>query len=49
MLNKLSRRLVEWTRYRHEIARLRSMDDILLADMGIARECIPHTVRTGEK
>jgi uncharacterized protein YjiS (DUF1127 family) len=49
MLNKLSRRLVQWTRHRHEIARLRGMDDALLADMGISRECIPHTVRTGEK
>ena len=49
MLGTLSRRLVEWSRIRRDIQRLKQLDDVLLADLGIERGCIAHSVRTGEK
>ena len=49
MFRMLSRRLAEWSRIRHDIRRLKRLDDVQLADMGIERACIAHSVRTGEK
>jgi uncharacterized protein YjiS (DUF1127 family) len=49
MFGTLSRRLAEWSRLRRDIQRLKQMDDLLLADLGIERSCIAHSVRTGEK
>ena len=49
MFGSLSRRLAEWSRIRRDIHRLRHMDDVLLADLGIERDCIAHSVRTGVK
>ena len=49
MFGTLSRRLAEWSRLRRDIQRLKQMDDLLLADLGIERACIAHSVRTGEK
>lgn len=49
MFGTLTRRLVEWSRIRRDIRHLKQLDDILLADLGIERECIAHSVRTGVK
>lgn len=49
MFGSLSRRLAEWSRIRRDIQRLKQLDDTLLADLGIERSCIAHSVRTGKK
>ncbi|WP_082434360.1 DUF1127 domain-containing protein [Devosia sp. A16] len=49
MFRTLTRRLTEWSHLRRDIRRLKQLDDHLLADLGIERECISHSVRTGEK
>ena len=49
MLESLSRRLVEWSRLRRDIRRLRLLDDVLLADIGIERNRIARIVRTGQR
>jgi uncharacterized protein YjiS (DUF1127 family) len=49
MFRTLTRRLTEWSRIRRDIQRLKQLDDHLLADLGIERECITHSVLTGEK
>lgn len=49
MFGTLSRRLAEWSRIRRDIHRLKQMDDLLLADLGIERACIAYSVRTGVK
>lgn len=47
MFRTLTRRFNEWSRIRRDIQRLKRLDDYLLADTGIERECIPHHVRHG--
>lgn len=49
MFRTLTRRLAEWSRLRRDIQRLKQLDDHLLADLGIERECITHSAVTGEK
>lgn len=49
MFSHLRRRLTEWSRLRRDIERLKQLDDHLLADLGIERECIASSVRTGVK
>lgn len=49
MFGTLTRRLVEWSRIRRDIRHLKQLDDILLADLGIERDCIAYNVRTGVK
>lgn len=49
MFRTLTRRLSEWSRIRRDIQRLKRLDDHLLADLGIERECIATSVRTGVK
>ncbi|HEV2516743.1 MAG TPA: DUF1127 domain-containing protein [Devosia sp.] len=49
MFRTLTRRLVEWSRLRRDIQRLKQLDDHLLADLGIERKCITHSARTGER
>lgn len=47
MFRTLTRRFNEWSRIRRDIQRLKRLDDYLLADTGIERECISHLVRHG--
>lgn len=49
MFRTLTRRLTQWTRIHRDIQRLKQLDDHLLADLGIERECITHRVLSGEK
>ena len=49
MFRTLTRRLAEWSRIHRDIQRLKQLDDHLLADLGIARECITHSALRGEK
>lgn len=49
MFRTLTRRISEWTRIRRDIQRLRHLDDHLLADLGIERERIASSLRTGIK
>lgn len=49
MFRQLRRRINEWSRIRRDIQRLKQLDDHLLADIGIDRQCIPHSARTGER
>jgi uncharacterized protein YjiS (DUF1127 family) len=49
MFRTLTRRLSEWSRIHRDIQRLKQLDDHLLADLGIERECITHSALRGEK
>jgi len=49
MFRTLTRRFTEWSRIHRDIQRLKQLDDHLLADLGIERECITHRALRGEK
>ena len=49
MFRTLTRRLSEWSRIHRDVQRLKQLDDHLLADLGIERECITHSALRGEK
>ena len=49
MFRTLTRRLTEWSRIHRDVQRLKQLDDHLLADLGIERECITHSALRGEK
>jgi uncharacterized protein YjiS (DUF1127 family) len=47
LLHDLRKRLREWRRTRHAISRLNALDDRLLDDLGVARDEIAQSVRSG--
>ena len=49
MFRTLTRRFTEWSRLSRDISLLKSFDDHLLADLGIERKCIRHSLVTGKK
>ncbi len=48
-LRDLGRRVAQWWRFRHDLRRLRALEDRLLADLGIERDHIAAIVKNGRR
>jgi uncharacterized protein YjiS (DUF1127 family) len=42
-------RIARWLRYRYALHRLQSLDDWLLADLGLSRETLAETVKEADR